>query len=281
MSACLIYHVYTLFMSQLPKDSRNIIIPMSNNNKRLITFNDINLKFFKEHPQKEYWIYINELISIHHGNKYYFVNLHPKPIQRYACISILKEWKNDGCEKFYVVIEYLKLKKSVNFGKLIIPDVHWFLPVNLKDESVAYKPSKLSKKILNEWKKITEDEHEIIWIKKHLADSIPTHLMIPKFSDYDKNPINTIVKGYIHNLQHGKSVFVKETDHVQHKYWFPFFYDYDNPIKIYLINLHLKPKYLFGVYSINSACTGFFKPLQGNDIYRNMIPYHEKLIDGL
>ena len=67
-------------------------------------------------------------------------------------------------------------------------------------------------------KYITEDEYEIMWMKKHLTDDVSTRLKIPKFSDYDEIPTNTIVKCHIYNVQHGKSVFVKEADHTQHKY---------------------------------------------------------------
>ena len=237
------------------------------------------MRFYDTVEQRNYWIRFANLFQYSY-EKYYFINVHPNPINAYALVTV-----EESGESIDVDVKYLQLKKSVNFGKLIVPDLHWLLSINDIDESKHYKSSKLSKFIYDRWincENNKNNKYKLIWMKKQLADTVPNDIVIPISSDYDENPLDTLASGYIHNILYGDSEGLI-TKGKQSKYWFPFFYNYDFPMQIYLINLHPKPKNIFGIYTkyratdYTSDSEGNFNPIINCNINKIIIPYIEKL----
>jgi len=95
-------------------------------------------------------------------------------------------------------------------------------------------------------------------LKKRVADrldeeaakNIPEDCVIPLVCAYGE-VVDQLVSGYEHNFKYGhKNGLVKEKDRGDHKYWFPFFFDYDFPLAVYMINLDpkAKPSEYYGVW---------------------------------
>lgn len=246
-------------------------------------------EFYKKIPQSDYWIIFHEdkidFLSVY----YYLMNLHPEPINTYAYIRL-------DTMTTKIDIEFLKINKSVDIGKTIIPDLHWLLPINEPDDSYPYGETALSKLIYTEWigqntstygSEFLNDEYQIEWIKKHLANTIPDDIILPQKVDNDDNdPINILADGFIHNLEYGNPEgLVHKNEHSQYKYWFPFIYDYDCPLKIYLINLHPEPKNIFGMYTkyretdYSSGGEGKFRIIDSCKLNNQILPTIEKFWD--
>jgi hypothetical protein len=288
----------------LPQNARRVIVPTNDyeNKLKMITIIDAIestlsdedyakntnvenfcylINFYNLVKQAIYWVGFR-IVDNYRERIIYFINLHPQPIHRYASFKIKKSggYKCD----FTFSLGYLELPFTMNPDKEIIPDINWFLR-NYKQEYEIFEESELSKQIHAGFIKNNTDVYEIEWVRYHLMFHIPRDVQIPTSSHYDKNPIDTIVGGYLHNLEFGyKDGLVDESDHEQYLYWFPFMYDYDFLMRIYLINLHPEATDKFAVFSkyretdYSSASGSTFRIINNYGKLNKEIPDTDELI---
>lgn len=220
-------------------------------------------RFYQLVKQAEYWLcFYFEGRS--NNCECYFINLHPNPIKFYVRVIIKTNHMHGTIDG-----TYMKLKQSVDWGNLIVPDLDWLLELKQTDSSKRYEPTVLSEAVCKNF--FTEDDRE--WIKKHVADDIPDDIVMPESSAYDETVVDTLVTGYVNNLMYGdrKELVNYGADR---KYWFPFGWNNSNGLeRIYLINLHPTANYFFGVYVTGTG----FSPIVDCKIRQRVIPFVEDL----
>lgn len=103
----------------------------------------------------------------------------------------------------------------------------------------------LRKAILEKFVKRDADSLELTLISK----DIPEDCVIPTSCAYG-DPLETLVDSYIHNYNYGyKEGLLQKKDHKHAPYWFPYFFSYDWPMQVYMINLKPNATERYGIWS--------------------------------